>query len=308
MFISIIICTYNRAPLLKRCLQSLACQTVKSEQFEIIVVDDGSKDDTPKVCERMLREMPMMRYVSTGTNTGLGSASNRGIGLARGECLLFTDDDCIPQKDWIKHMSATLTREHIVAGAVASPVSNYVKLCHNIAEFHPFMPGRKAGPVEFIAGANMGFRRSVLEELSGFQESHRAAPDMQFILRARLKGYRIYFEPGAVVLHDHSRTTLGSIFKYSLQHAAITILLRNQYRSLLRTPFVLRSPVLILAASPFIALKVTKDIYIQNLRLIKHFWTLPIVFALKLAWCWGAARGLHKHNSTKKDSHEKAGV
>jgi GT2 family glycosyltransferase len=163
------------------------------------------------------------------------------------------------------------------------------------------MSGRKAGPVEFIAGSNMGFRKSVLKELNGSQEGRRCAEDMELILRARLKGYRIYFVPDAVVTHDHDRTTLAKILKYSLEHASVTILLRNQYCSLLRTPFVLRSPALILMAAPVIALKVTAGIYMSNLHLAKYFWTAPMVFALKLAWCWGAACGLRRQYLTKEN-------
>jgi GT2 family glycosyltransferase len=179
-----------------------------------------------------------------------------------------------------------------VAGAVESSESNYVKLCHNIAEFHRFMPGRKPGKAEFIAGANMGFRRSVLDELGGFDEKVKTAEDMTFILRARSKGYSIYLACDAVVTHEHDRATLGSVFAYSARHASTTILLRNKYRVLLSTPFVLRSSFLTIMAAPAIALKVTLGIYMHNPRLARLFRTAPLVYALKVAWCWGAARGL----------------
>ncbi len=301
MFVSIIIRTYNRANLLKRALSSLANQTLSTEQYEVIVVDDGSEDSTRDVCNMMQRKLPNIKYISSDTNNGLGSATNLGVRSARGDYILFIDDDCIAKKDWAERLSKLLKREHIVAGSVVSPVTNYIKLCHNIAEFHSFMPGRKAGPVEFIAGSNMGFRRSVFNELNGTQENRRCAEDMEFILRARLKGYRIYFVPNAVVTHDHNRTTLAGILRYSSEHASVTILLRNQYRSLLRTPFVLRSSILILMAAPVIALKVTAGIYLSNLYLLKRFWTAPMVFTLKLAWCWGAARGLRGQYLTKEN-------
>jgi GT2 family glycosyltransferase len=268
----------------------------------VIVVDDGSGDETAGVCEMMRRELPNMRYISADTNMGKSRSANLGIRLARGDYVLFTDDDCIAHEDWVERLSAALDREPIVAGAVASPVSNYIKLCHNIAQFHAFMPGRKAGLVEFIAGANMGFQRSVLEGLNGFRTDLKTSQDMEFILRAREKGYRVYFVPDAVVTHDHDRTTLATVFRYSSEHAAATILLRNQYQSLLHTPFVLRSPAMILAVSPLIALKVTAGIYIQNPSLAKLFWTAPLVYALKLAWCWGAAQGLRKPSDAKEET------
>ena len=292
MSVSVVICTYNRAQLLKRTLHSLTLQTVGPEQFEIIIVDDGSVDETPEVCRQLRQDLPRMKYISNGVNLGLSSSRNRGIKSAEGEFILFTDDDCTADNDWIERMSAALEREPVVAGAVASPESNYVGLCHNIAEFHPFMPGRKPGKVEFIAGANMGFRRSVLDELGGFDEKVKMAEDMQFILRARSKGYRIYHACDAVVTHKHDRASLGSVFRYSAKHASATILVRNEYQTLLRTPFVLRSSFLTIMAAPAIALKVTLGIYRHNQRLVRVFWTAPLVYALKLAWCWGAACGL----------------
>lgn len=291
-FISVIIATYNRAPLLRRALLALSQQILGPNQFEVIVVDDGSKDDTAAVCEAMRREVPSLRYVSTGTNDGVAHARNVGIGVATGDPILFTDDDCLPAPQWVERMSAALEREAIVGGAVESPVSNFVKLCHNIAQFHAYMPGQKSGPMDFIAGANMGFQRSVLEELNGFNADIETSEDMEFILRAREKGYSAYFIPDAVVTHDPDRTTLRSIFTYAAQHAATTICLRNRYQSFLRTPFVLRSPQLLLATAPVIAMTVTTGIYLHNRNIAKRFWTAPMVYALKLAWCWGAARGL----------------
>ena len=291
-FVSIIICTYNRAPLLKRVLRSLTKQSLPLNQFEVIVVDDGSQDETAHVCEVMVGEMPNLRYVSTGTNLGLAKARNVGFKAARGDYILFTDDDCIADRRWVERMREALVLNEIAAGAVASPTESFLKLCHNIAEFHPFMPGQKEGQREFIAGANMGFQRSALDDLNGFKDKTNPSEDMELILRARMKGYRAYFVPDAMVEHDPDRTTLASIFKYAAQHAAQTVILRNRYRSLLRTPFILRSPALLLAAAPAIALKVTSGIYIRNPRVAKLLYTAPMVYALKLAWCWGAARSL----------------
>jgi len=297
-------CTYNRAPLLQRALKSLSRQTLTPEQFEVIVVDDGSTDNTAEVCEVMRPEMPNIKYRSTGKNTGIGSATNLGVQSAKGDYLIFTDDDCFAREDWAERMSEALSKYPLVAGSVESPTSNFIKLCHNIAEFHPFMQGRKGGPIDFIAGANMGFRRSLFEEVKGFRNADSLAPDMHFILKARQAGYQIHFVPEAVVTHDHTRTSFSSIFRYSAEHASATIILRNRYRLLMRTPFVLRSPALLLAAAPVIALKVTAGIYVKNSNNAKLIWTAPVVYALKLAWCWGAARGLRNWNKAGR-THEK---
>lgn len=291
---SVIITTRNRARSLRRALGALARQTKSPGLFEIIVVDDGSEDETSTLCASMSREMRNLKYVSPGKHIGLARAANLGIETAQGDYLLFTDDDCVPREDWLERMCAALQREPIVAGAVESRRSNYIRLCHNVAQFYQFMPGRKAGPIEFAAGANMGLRRAVVRELSGFREMDIAL-DTELALRARARGYRIYFVPDAVVIHHPNRTDLPTIVRYSACHAAQTILLRNKYRALLRTPFVLRSPFLTLLAAPVIAMKVTAEAYARNVNLAKMFWTAPTFYALKLAWCWGAAHSLKKH-------------
>jgi len=289
MNVTVIICTYNRANLLKRALNSLVKQTFRD--FETIIVDDGTDDKIAELCNTMKDKLLNLKYISTGGNTGSAYARNKGIEIAKGNFILFTDDDCIPAENWVEKLSFYLAKEPVIAGAVMSPVSNYLKLCHNISQFHAYMPGQKEGKIEFIAGANMGFRVSVLKELKGFKKEQKLAVDTELILRARMKNYEPYFTSEAVVIHDPDRTTLRDIFTYSSTHSAYTILLRNQYRFLLMTPFILRSPFLILLMSPLIALKVTANIYLKN-HMRKFIWTSPVVYALKMAWCWGAFCGL----------------
>ena len=298
---SVIICTYNRSPVLARALRSLARQSFAAGDFEVVVVDDGSTDNTAEVCEGMRLELPHLRYIATGKNEGLARARNRGVAAAAGEYLLFTDDDCIASEHWVEYLRDALDNRPIIAGAVSCTTSHFFKLCHHIAQFHDYMPGQKAGSKEMLAGANMAFRRSVINDLGGFREDIKCADDMELALRARVKGYLVFFEPRAMVTHDPERTTLKDVVRYAVKHASTTIRIRNYYGAILKTPFVLRSPVLILVAAPVIALRVTAGIYLKNFSLARLFWTAPIVYILKLAWCWGAARGLWELQ-TKGDS------
>jgi len=292
--VSVVICTYNRARQLERALVALECQEPPHGGFEVVVVDDGSTDETARVCARFGGRLPNFRCVSNGVNRGLSRSRNRGVEAARGDLLLFMDDDCVPRRDWVLRMSLCLRRRPVVAGAVATPLDGFARLCHNVAQFYGFMPCQRAGPTAFIAGANMGLRRGVVEEVGGFRNSRGFAEDIEFILRARSCGYVPYFNPRAVVTHRPDRTTLRSIFAYSAAHAASTVHLRNRYRGLLRTPFLFRSPLLLLGAAPALALAVTLRIYLSSPWLAACFWTAPLVYALKVAWCVGAAQGLRR--------------
>lgn len=291
MYASVIVCTFNRSALLGRLLEALAGQTATRDSFEIIVVDDGSTDNTAEVCRSMMVRMPNMKTITMSGNSGLSAAGNRAVNEAQGRFLLFTDDDCIPDPRWVEKMCEALKDSPFAAGAIASPTSNYFKLCHNIAQFYPFMPGQKAQQLDFIAGANMGFQHRVVDDIGEFRVD-TIIPDMEYILRARQKGYIITYAPEAVITHDPPRVTFGDVLRYAATHASHTILMRLQYREMLRTPFILFSPFFIFLTAPLMALKVTAAIYLGNRQLLKHPATIPMVYLIKLAWCWGAARGL----------------
>jgi len=291
--VSVIICTYNRAQSLERALNALKAQTYPTDKFEVIVIDDGSMDETKQMCERIKSHRPRFSYLRLEANGGLSCARNIGIKRAQGKRLLFTDDDCIPGNFWVEKLSAALADGRpIVTGTVDTPRETYIKLCHNISAFYGSMPSQEKGSRNYIVGANMGFARSVLEELGGFQPYRRIGDDTELMLRALRAGYSASFVPDAIVTHDPNRTTLKSIMRYSTVHGAASVRLRNQYKDVLGTPFMLRSPILVLLTAPLIALKVTGSIYLQNRTLARLWRTIPVVYATKLAWCWGAAKGL----------------
>jgi len=296
---SVIVCTYNRSSLLKCLLEALSHQSISLKEFEVVVVDDGSTDDTAEVCRNLKRQIGNLRYFAMGQNSGLGAAGNRAIELARSENLLFTDDDCIPHPRWVENLCLALKRSPVVAGAVISPLENYFQLCHNIAQFYPFMPGSKKRKTDFIAGANMGVRRKVFREI-GFFEPHSPIPDMEFILKARFSGFSIAYAEDAVIIHSPKRFSFKGLLEYASAHSQHSIRLRIRYRKMLHTPVVLLSPAAILFFAPVIAIKTALGIYMGNVKLLRHIHTAPIVFCIKLAWCWGAARGLRAW----RNSHE----
>lgn len=290
---SVIVCTRNRAALLKRLLASLTRQTLPLSLFEVIVVDDASSDDTAAVAQACREGLPGLKYLRLQSHSGLAVAANLGIAAAGGKLLLFTDDDCIPNERWAESIAATLQRSEIVAGAIASPKGNRFTLLHNIAQFHPFLEGRAARGIGFIAGANMGFRRSVWEDVGPFCAGF-PLPDMEWILRAREKGYKIDFAPAAVITHDPPRCDWDAIVHYSATHASHSIGLRLKHRNLLATPLVLRHRFLLLAAAPLVALFTTTRIFLANRQLWRFCRLAPQLFWLKFVWCLGAARGLRQ--------------
>ncbi|MEQ8187482.1 MAG: glycosyltransferase family A protein [Candidatus Eremiobacterota bacterium] len=128
MDISIIICTYNRANLLKFTLEALLRQSLPPEKFEVIIVDDSSVDDTFNVYSKFKIKFSNVTYLYNSFNIGLPLSRNRGIEVAAGEHVLFTDDDCIPSEKWVETMSFYLHKNPVVGGSVETPLLNYLQL------------------------------------------------------------------------------------------------------------------------------------------------------------------------------------
>jgi glycosyltransferase involved in cell wall biosynthesis len=299
---SVIICTRNRCASLAGTLQSLVGQVPAVGSLEIVVVDDGSKDDTEAVCRSFREKLPGLRYIASSVRGHLPAARNLGVRSARNEFLLFTDDDCVASPAWVESMSASLATHPIVAGAVDTSRDSFIEECHNTAQFHRFLPGRPACPEIFIAGANMGIRRSVIEALGGFSSGQRIASETEFVLRCRERGITAVFDPRSLVTHHPGRTRLSTALRYARDHSAVTIRLRRRFRGLLRTPRLLLVPPLLLLAAPLVAARVTTQIYMGNRRLLRRPHTLPLVFALKLASCWGAYQGLRAERSPTRSA------
>ena len=112
--VSIIIPTYNSLAYLKKCIISLLNQTVDSMSYEIIIVDDGSTDNTEEYVKQLIKKYsrPKIHYYKQ-KNSGPATARNLGAKYAIGKYLAFTDSDCEPTKDWIKDIIKNFNRTNI---------------------------------------------------------------------------------------------------------------------------------------------------------------------------------------------------
>ena len=101
--LTVIVCTYNRADLLTKCLDSIAAQTLDSDLFELIVVDNNSTDKTPQVADEYEPKIRHFRYVFEN-NQGLSHARNRGIEEAHSEYLVYLDDDALAPPEFLANL------------------------------------------------------------------------------------------------------------------------------------------------------------------------------------------------------------
>jgi cellulose synthase/poly-beta-1,6-N-acetylglucosamine synthase-like glycosyltransferase len=203
--ISIVIPAHNAGQTIQRCLDGLECQTVPRDFYEIIVVDDGSSDNTyAQVMTYKNVRLFKQQY------SGPSAARNLGIQHARGEIVLFTDADCVPVQDWIECMVAPFQEEEVVGvkGTYLTRqrevVSRFVQL--EFEEKYERMAREKY--IDFIDTYSAGYRKSILVTNNGFDPSFpvASAEDQELSFRLARQGYKMVFVANAIVYHlEHPR-------------------------------------------------------------------------------------------------------
>ncbi len=204
---SVIVCTYNGGERLARCLAALLA--LRDPTYEVIVVDDGSTDQTVAVAtsfaDQFLRAGVPYQRISQ-PNLGLSAARNTGAIHAQGAVLAYTDDDARPDPDWLTQLRATYTSPSVgMSGGYGLTPPDLRASQAEIAQ----LPGQ-ACPVllssttaEHLPGCNMSVRRSVWEEVGGFCPRYRVAgDDVDFCWRVMDAGYELRFTPHAYVWHE----------------------------------------------------------------------------------------------------------
>jgi glycosyltransferase involved in cell wall biosynthesis len=209
--ISVIIPVYNRAGLIGPVIEALLNQQTPPQllpsPIEIIIVDDGSTDNTGDV----VRSYPV-KYIRQ-ENRGPASARNRGFRESKGEIVAFIDSDCIARPGWLEKLLSGFDSPEVgaVAGSydIANPESLLSRLIH--AEIK-WRHSRFSRFIRAFGSYNVAIRREVLEGLGGFDETYRTASGEDNDLSYRLlkAGYKIRFVPQALVAHYHTE----KLFKY----------------------------------------------------------------------------------------------
>ena len=203
--VSVIIATHNRVDWLPRVLSRI--QELDYPDYEIIVVDDGSEDDT----DALLKEWASqgIRSFRHNQSRGASAARNSGVAIAKGEIVAFIDDDAIPEPDWLQRLVSAYVHERVgaVGGAVyhlgtGDPQATGVKA--NCFGKDSALTPRGLGPREFIVlmEGNMSARRKVLEQIGGFDPAIKIYGEgIDLCIRIVRAGYDVLYIPEAVVWH-----------------------------------------------------------------------------------------------------------
>ncbi|MGZ4982690.1 MAG: glycosyltransferase, partial [Chthoniobacterales bacterium] len=202
--VSVIVCSYNGARTLPACLDSLG--TLDYPDYEVILVDDGSTDNTAEIAARY----PQVKFIQQ-KNHGLSHARNTGAQAARGEVLAYTDSDCMADRDWLYFLINTLLSGNYagVGGPnVPPPAQDWIQACVAAAPGGPSHVLLTDTVAEHIPGCNMAWYRWAFDNVGGFDvDYHKAGDDVDFCWRVQQSGHEVAFSPSAVVWH-HRRFTL----------------------------------------------------------------------------------------------------
>lgn len=165
--ISVVVATYRRPDRCERLIGALAAQTLGVDQFEVIVVDDGSGDETPQVLNGLVDDVPFsLRALVLDTNGGQGRARNLGCEHSSADYLAFTDDDCVPHPDWLAAGLRALESDPavgVVQGSTTEPP-------HFAGRGLPRWQHRQhiVSPTPFLESCNIFYRKSAFCAAGGF--------------------------------------------------------------------------------------------------------------------------------------------
>lgn len=318
--ISIIIPTFNSAEQLSDCLKSLQTQTVDQAFYQVIVVDDGSTDDIASIVAKY-----PAKYVYQA-NQGPAAARNHGVAEAQGDIVLFTDADCVPEPNWIAEMIRPLDDPQLVGvkGAYRTHQKELMARLVQIEYEHKYERMKKFKYIDFIDTYSAAYRKDVYTRYGGFDERYPMASveDQEFSFRLFRDGYKMVFNPAAIVYHRHSAHLINYLKKkYKIAFWKAFLLKRHpgKVRSDTHTPQSLKvqiifalfallgfigpfyqpmyyvssfsSVCLLLSCVPFVLFAWKKDLTVTLLS--------PIIFFLRsLAFALGLGVGFIKHLKT----------
>lgn len=209
--ISVIICTRNRAPMLRETLQFY--KEVEYEgTWELIIVDNCSTDDTKFVVAESIREIPQIRYI-VEARIGLGAARDRAWREAKAPILVFTDDDCYPMPDFLTRYHECFNEREDVdffGGKIYLWDPEDFPVTIDLREAAEDIPPYEYVPTGRIQGANMAFKKNTLTRIGGFDPSLGAGTrypceDIDAVAAAVWAGLRGRYDPRPLVYHHHRR-------------------------------------------------------------------------------------------------------
>jgi hypothetical protein len=215
MRLTVIIPNYNGAKFIPSLCRGLKSQKLAKTEFEVIFVDNGSKDDSRALMEKHAQFLPNLQILSYTEQQGSYAARNFGVQHAESDLLVFTDTDCIPNPNWlaeIVRIAEELSGVFLIAGDVELFPRDGVFNCFELYDKAAFLNQRKYSSKRTGATANLAVSRQGYEKAGGFPEVFSGG-DLRFCSKVMsISGSRFIFSEVGAVLHP-ARCTMAEIVK-----------------------------------------------------------------------------------------------
>ncbi len=222
--VSVVIATYNRGPLLLELLGDLARQTLPPGDFEVRLVDDGSKESVEKICAGL--QLPYALHVTCQANQGPAVARDEGVRQAQGDIIVITDDDMRVEADFLAaHVAAHDAGATVVLGLIA-PAPQLAKMPiferFHAAQLAAFVASVNAG-TEVVRGisvctGNVSFRRQAYLDVGGFDRSLARSEDRELGVRLEKNGNVLRFCAQAKTVHGSDHADLNVWLRRALHY------------------------------------------------------------------------------------------
>jgi glycosyltransferase involved in cell wall biosynthesis len=205
--VSVVVCARNAEKTIKECVESVLTQSFKD--FELIVVDDGSTDSTKEILKKFQSNSKVKLFFQT--HKGIASARNTGIHCSSGEFVAFIDSDCIAEKNWLEELLKSFSDKiSVSSGGPNRTPKNRNQKGKNFGLVLDFFSktgssyvknSNKLIEVSHNPSCNSIYRSRILKEFNGFNERLSSNEDPELDFRIKRKGYKIVFNPKAIVFH-----------------------------------------------------------------------------------------------------------
>ncbi|MEZ7746482.1 glycosyltransferase [Prevotella jejuni] len=277
---SIIVPVFNRPDEVDELLESLLSQEEKD--FEVIIVEDGSKVPCKKVCDKYANRLDLHYYYKD--NSGPGQSRNYGAERAKGDYLLILDSDVVLPKGYIRAVSEELNREP--ADAFGGPdcahesfTDTQKAISYSMTSFFTtggIRGGKKKLDKFYPRSFNMGIRRDVYQELGGFSKM-RFGEDIDFSIRIFKAGKRCRLFPKAWVWHKR-RTDFRKFWKQVYNSGIARINLYKKYPDSLKLVHLL--PMVFTVGTACLLLLILSGLFLLCIPILNIIGSLLVMIGL----------------------------
>ncbi|HJR64555.1 MAG TPA: glycosyltransferase [Gemmatimonadaceae bacterium] len=273
--------------------------------LEVIVVDDGSTDDTPSIAKGAGARVIELPHRQRGNPA---AARNRGAKESSGDPIVFLDADCTPAPGWLRAiLQAHDAGATVVGGALDLPPGlSATARCDYYCGWYLVSSCRKAGWVPHHPPPNLSVRRTEFLSTPGFSEQaplEYTNEERAWQAQLRESGHRIYFEPRAVAFH-HNRPGFVNLLRRNYRWAYTAIEAKSQSGSA-RMAWLYRYPRLLIVAS--VPLALVHTVYIvaawARVGVFEPVWMLPAVLASRFAYAAGMSVGGWRWLRRRRHAH-----